>query len=119
MRRKIASPIVHLELHTGDAPAARELYTELCGWRGELVRAGLGSYLTLELGTGFRGGIVECEAPRPSWLPYVAVPRIAEATDRARAFGAAILLEPREGAAGWRSVIATGSGAELAFWQPK
>jgi predicted enzyme related to lactoylglutathione lyase len=33
--------------------------------------------------------------------------------------GARVLLEPREGPAGWRSVIATPAGAELAFWQAK
>ena len=32
---------------------------------------------------------------------------------------ARVLLEPREGPAGWRSVIATPAGAEIAFWQPK
>jgi predicted enzyme related to lactoylglutathione lyase len=49
----------------------------------------------------------------------VQVAAIAEATERARSLGAAVLLEPREGPAGWRSVIATPAGAELAFWQPK
>ena len=41
------------------------------------------------------------------------------ATDRARALGAAVLLGPREGPAGWRSVVATPAGGEIAFWQPK
>ena len=30
-----------------------------------------------------------------------------------------VLLEPREGPAGWRSVVATPEGGEIAFWQPK
>ena len=33
--------------------------------------------------------------------------------------GASVLLEPREGPAGWRSVVATPAGGEIAFWQPK
>src|SRR5215211_3309208 len=33
--------------------------------------------------------------------------------------GAEVLLEPREGPAGWRSVVATPAGGEIAFWQPK
>jgi len=53
------------------------------------------------------------------WLPYVEVPLIEDATERARALGASVLLEPREGPAGWRSVVATPAGAEIAFWQPK
>ena len=114
-----STPVVHLELHTGDLPEARALYTQLCGWRAERIRAGSGSYLALELGDGFGGGIVECETRRPVWLPYVEVTAIGEATERARGLGATVLLEPREGPAGWRSVVATQAGGEIAFWQPK
>jgi predicted enzyme related to lactoylglutathione lyase len=112
-------PVVHLELHTGDLPAAGELYSELCGWRPERVVAGGGSYVALELGHGLGGGIVECSTPRPLWLPYVEVGEINRATDRARGCGATILLEPREGPMGWRSVVTTPAGGEIAFWQPK
>jgi len=114
-----SNPVVHLELHTADLPGACSFYAQLCGWRQERITAGQGSYLALDLARGFGGGIVECETDRPMWLPYVAVPRIAEATDRARGLGAAVLLEPREGPAGWRSVVAAPDGGELAFWQAK
>jgi predicted enzyme related to lactoylglutathione lyase len=53
------------------------------------------------------------------WLPYVEVERVDEVTDRAGRLGARVLLEPREGPAGWRSVVATPEGGEIAFWQPK
>ncbi len=119
MRRSRSTPVVHLELHTGDLAAARAAYAELCGWRGEHIEAGGGSYLALELGGRLGGGIVECPTQRPLWLPYVAVPEIGAATDRARAHGAAVLLEPREGPAGWRSVVTTPAGGEIAFWQAK
>jgi predicted enzyme related to lactoylglutathione lyase len=114
-----SKPVVHLELHTGDLRQAGSLYAELCGWRPEWIEMRAGSYLSLELGDGFGGGIVECGVRRPLWLPYVDVPEIAEATDRARELGAAVLLEPREGPAGWRSVVATPAGGEIAFWQSK
>jgi uncharacterized protein len=52
-------------------------------------------------------------------LPYVEVDGIDDATERARGLGASVLLEPREGPAGWRSVVRTAVGGELAFWQPK
>jgi predicted enzyme related to lactoylglutathione lyase len=112
-------PVVHLELHTGDLARARAFYARLCGWRPERIDAGGGSYLALELGRGFGGGIVECATGRPLWLPYVEVGEIHETTERARELGASVLLEPREGPAGWRSVVAAPAGAELAFWQPK
>ena len=114
-----SNPVVHLELHTGDLPRRARFYGQLCGWRPERVDAGGGSYLALGMGDGLGGGIVECATSRPLWLPYVEVAEIAEATERARALGARVLLEPREGPAGWRSVVATPAGGEVAFWQPK
>ncbi len=113
-----SAPVVHLELHTPDRAGARGLYAELCGWPGEQVDAGRASYLALELGY-LGGGIVECATERPVWVPYVEVRRIGEITDRARGLGAEVLLEPRECPNGWRSVVSTVQGGEIAFWQPK
>jgi predicted enzyme related to lactoylglutathione lyase len=112
-------PVVHLELHTGDLLHACEFYEQLCGWRPDLIKATRGSYLSLELGRGLGGGIVECGTQRPVWLPYVQVPEVSRVTERARELGAAVLLEPREGPAGWRSVVSSEEGGEIAFWQPK
>jgi predicted enzyme related to lactoylglutathione lyase len=119
MRPPISQPVVHLELHTGDLNGARAFYAELCGWKGERVAAPSGSYLALELGGDIGGGIVECGTDRALWLPYVEVPAITTATERACASGAAVLLEPREGPAGWRSVVSSPAGGEVALWQPK
>ena len=63
--------------------------------------------------------MVECGTQRPLWLPYVEVPEIAGATECARWLGASVLLDPREGPAGWRSVVSTPAGGEIAFWQQK
>jgi predicted enzyme related to lactoylglutathione lyase len=112
-------PIVHLELHTGNLERAHELYAQLCGWPREQIETEHGSYLALELGNGIGGGIVECSTRRPLWLPYVEVDNIGAATANARQLGADVLLEPREGPAGWRSVINTETGGEIAFWQQK
>ena len=114
-----SKPVVHLELHTGDLPRACSFYARLCGWHPERVAAGSNSYLALELGGGVGGGIVECETRRPLWLPYVEVAEISEVTELARSLGASVLLEPREGPAGWRSVVAAPAGGELALWQSK
>jgi predicted enzyme related to lactoylglutathione lyase len=113
------NPVVHLELHTGDLLEARTLYAELCGWRPHWIETQAGSYLSVELGDGLGGGIVECGAGRPLWLPYVEVAEIVDTTDRALDLGASVLVAPREGPAGWRSVVATPVGGEIAFWQPK
>jgi predicted enzyme related to lactoylglutathione lyase len=111
-------PVVHLELHTGSLEGARAFYAELFGWKEEFIDAGR-PYLALELGRGLGGGIVECATDRALWLPYVEVSDITAATAGARESGAKVLLEPREGPAGWRSVVATPAAGEIALWQPK
>ena len=119
MNRSRPHPVVHLELHTGDLPRASAFYSQLLRWRAQRIDAAAGSYHALELGGGFGGGIVECSTARPVWLPYVEVERVDEVTDRAGQLGASVLLAPREGPAGWRSVVTTPEGGEIAFWQPK
>ncbi len=111
--------LVHLELHTHDLSGASDFYRELLGWRTERFDGRWGSYHGLALGGTLDGGIVECRAKRPVWLPYAQVEEIEAVTERGRALGAAVLLEPREGPAGWRSVLATKKGGEIALWQPK
>jgi predicted enzyme related to lactoylglutathione lyase len=119
MSRMRAHPVVHMELHTGNLAGACAFYEQLCGWRAHRIAEGNGSYLALELGGSIGGGVVECETSRPIWLPYIETAEIGAATERARELGAAVLLEPREGPAGWRSVIAASSSGEIALWQPK
>jgi uncharacterized protein len=119
MPTDVAPRVVHLELHTGDMARACAFYAHLLGSRFESVGSSWGSYLTMELGDGLGGGVVECTARRPGWLPYVEVDEIRAMTERARELGAAVLLEPREGPAGWRSVVADQAGGEVAFWQSK
>jgi uncharacterized protein len=113
------SPLVHLELHTADQAGASRFYSGLSAWRTERIETGGRAYLALNLGGGVGGGIVECPVGRPLWLPYIEVDQIAEATNLARALGAALLLEPREGPAGWRSVVSSPDGGEVALWQQK
>src|SRR5262245_36616373 len=119
MKQGSPHPVVHLELHTSDLDSALGFYGRLFGWRTELIEAGSSSYVGLDVGSGIEGGAVECGAGHPIWLPYVRVEDVAEATDRARLLGASVLLEPREGPAGWRSVLSSPSGAEVALWHPK
>ena len=121
------SRVVHLELHTPDLGAASAFYAQLLGWHTQRIDVRWGSYhaLTLgdPLGDGNRGaldgGIVECDATRATWLPYVRVEEIEEITERGRRLGASVLVEPREGPAGWSSVLRSDVGGEIALWQPK
>jgi predicted enzyme related to lactoylglutathione lyase len=113
------SPVVHLELHTPNLPRALGFYTSLLGWRADTIHLGPATYQALELGERIEGGVVEREIEPAIWLPYAHVEDLAHATDRAHEMGAQVLLEPREGPAGWRSVIASPAAAAIALWQPK
>jgi predicted enzyme related to lactoylglutathione lyase len=112
-------PVVHLELHTHDRSDAFAFYEDLLRWRPERIDVGSGTYHALALGGGLDGGVVECGVRRASWLPYVEVADVDAVTERALRLGASVLLEPREGPAGWRSVVSTSAGGEIALWQPK
>jgi predicted enzyme related to lactoylglutathione lyase len=111
--------VVHLELHTADQVQASAFYAELLYWRPEVVRAAAGSYLALDVGAHLGAGVVECHTRRPQWLPYVEVEQIVRSTERAIELGALVLLEPREGPSGWRSVVSSPEAGEVALWEPK
>ena len=114
------APVVHLELHTNDLPsAARPLRGAVRLEAATGSTPAHGSYLALDLGRRLGGGIVE------SATPPAAVAALRRGGDSARPptargrSGAALLLAPREGPAGWRAWSPRRSGGELAFWQQK
>jgi len=113
------NPVVHLELCTGNLAAACAFYGRLFGWHPEKIDVGAASYFGLDLANSVEGGVVECENDRGLWLPYVEVTDIKGATLHADELGAAVTLPPREGPAGWRSVVSTPAGGDVALWQPK
>jgi uncharacterized protein len=119
MQAVMGRPVVHLELHTHDLCGASAFYGRLLRWRTERIGVRWGSYHALAFDGPLDGGIVECGARCATWLPYVEVEEIEAVTERGRRLGASVLLEPREGPAGWRSVLATSEGGEIALWQPK
>jgi predicted enzyme related to lactoylglutathione lyase len=117
-RETVTSPLVHLELHTPNLGRACAFYGGLLGWRPRRVRLADAAYQSLDLGA-IGGGVVECGAERALWLPYIEVGSVSVATDHAVALGASVVLPSREGPAGWRSVVTTPAGGEIALWQTK
>jgi uncharacterized protein len=113
------SRVVHLELHTHDRAGASAFYGELLQWRTEQIESRWGTYHALLLGDTLDGGIVECGTHQAGWLPYVEVDGIETVTERARDLGATVLLSPREGPAGWRSVVWARDAGEIALWERK
>lgn len=111
--------VVYLELLTSDPSQACGFLGGLFGWRTETIRIAGQSYMALDLGSRIEGGVVERNTGRSAWLPYVEVDNVAETTDQARRRGAGVVLSPREGPAGWRSVLSLPAGGDIALWQPK
>src|SRR2546423_8988764 len=101
-------PLLPYDPHHPELADAPGFYGTLFGWQAESVR----SYM----GMGPGRGVVQCSTPRPLWLPYVEVPEIGAATERAAELGAAVLLSPREGPAGWRSVVSAPAAGQVARW---
>jgi predicted enzyme related to lactoylglutathione lyase len=112
-------PVVHLELHTPNLARACAFYRGLLGWQPQPLRAAGATYQAWDLGADLGGGVVECGTERALWLPYVEVSSVAAATNEALALGGSVMLAPREGPAGWRSVVTTPAGGEIALWQMK
>jgi len=117
-RRTGPAGLVHLELHTASRAAALDFLSGLLNWRSENVVAAGQTYVAIPMGDLIGGGIVECGALDPQWLPYVRVTDVDEVTHRAQRLGACVLLEPRQGPAGRRSVVTTEATGALALWQP-
>jgi len=111
--------VVHMELHTHDLAEVRAFLWQLLGWRSWPAGMAGRDYLALDIGDRLGGGIVGCGQSLPSWLPYVQVGDVQRAAERACRLGGSVLLTPREGPQGWRSVVATPAAGDLAFWQPK
>jgi predicted enzyme related to lactoylglutathione lyase len=116
---KAPRELVHLELHTPNLGRACAFYSKLLTWRPERIEVAGGAYQALELGGDVGGGVVECATARALWLPYVEVTSVRASTERACRLGASVLLAPREGPAGWRSVVTAPACGEVALWQPK
>jgi predicted enzyme related to lactoylglutathione lyase len=112
-------PVIHLELHTPNLARACDFYRGLLGWQPQPLRAGGAAYQSWDFGADLGGGVVECGTERALWLPYVEVSSVAAATKEALALGALVMLAPREGPAGWRSVVSTPAGGQIALWQMK
>jgi predicted enzyme related to lactoylglutathione lyase len=115
----VTSRVAHLELHTPNLGAACTFYRQLLGWRPQRTQAAATSYQSLDLAPELSGGIVECGTERALWLPYVEVGSVPAATEQAVTLGGSVMLSPREGPAGWRSVVTSPAGGEIAFWQMK
>ena len=94
----------------GNLARASAFCTQLFGWLRRRSRSALLVPLARTWETGSRAAS-SAGARELAVAPYVEVPDLAEATERACELGATVMLEPRE-AAGWRSIVAVPAAAD-------
>ena len=84
----MASPFVHVELHTRDLPRAKAFYSGLFGWdlQDMPMPGGGGTYTMINVGEGTGGGMMQEERSDavPYWLAYVGVDDVRAKTAHAR-----------------------------------
>jgi predicted enzyme related to lactoylglutathione lyase len=119
----MATPFVHVELHTNDLPKAKSFYSRLFDWKLEdTPMPGGRTYTMIGVGEGTGGGMMKGGPPgSPArWQAYVLVNDVAASTGKAKELGATIMMDKTEVADfGFMSVIVDPTGAALALWEPK
>lgn len=107
----MSAQFVWFSLSPEDPGPIREFYVSLLGWEigEEGMVAGDGRpFAAIDGGSAGAG----------SWVPYVQVDDVDQATERARELGATVLTGKIRGPAGDYATIADPSGAAIALWQP-
>lgn len=111
------NPVAYTELQTPDPARARAFYSELFGWRAEEEQTPAGPY------TMFQGMLAGLTAPRDGvpagWVPYLTVPEVATATQRARQLGGQVLRDCIAIPEGTFSVVRDPTGGVFGLWQKR
>ena len=120
----MGNPFVHVELNTTDLDKAKAFYGKLFDWTLEDTVVGSGNlaYAIIKVGEGTGGGMMKQMIPGApsSWLAYVDVADIHEATKKAKSLGAKIMKDVTAVMdMGWLSIIVDPTGAMLGLWQTK
>ena len=83
--------IDYAELHSQDPRRAGTFYAELFGWKTDEKETPTGVYTRIDAGGGIGAGLMKAPFPGASyWTPYVTVPRLDPAVERAKALGAKV-----------------------------
>jgi predicted enzyme related to lactoylglutathione lyase len=113
----MSGPFMWFDLVGRDTDEAQKFYAGLFGWT--IVDAPE-PYRGWVMGDDqpWAGFAHDEEAVTGSWLPYVVVDDLDDATDRALSLGATVLKERTEGPAGTSVTIRDPAGAAVALFKP-
>jgi uncharacterized protein len=119
----MGNPFVHCELMTTDIERSKAFYQKLFDWQLEDMKMPDGKmYTVIKVGSGTGGGMLKNPMPGApsSWIAYVGVADVKQATQKAKTLGATLMKDVTEVPnMGWFSIITDPTGAMLALWQPK
>ena len=112
----------YVELHTHAPAQARDFYRQLFGWKmSDEEVPGFGTYTSIEPTEGPQGGLMKAanRAQPSSWVVYMNVPDLTEATKQVRTLGGGVLNERVEiKGHGTMAVVTDPTGAVFNLWQP-
>jgi predicted enzyme related to lactoylglutathione lyase len=110
---------VWFEHMSHDTPKARAFDGALFNWHTEVMPMGNETYSMIQNGDAGIGGFITAPHATPtSWMSYLSVIDVDDATEKAKAAGAKILRAPMDyGDVGRASVIADPTGAALSLWK--
>lgn len=88
----MAHDIRYAELHSQDPRRAGAFYAELFGWKTDTKATPMGDYTEIDTGGGIGAGLLKSPFAGGAsyWTPYVTVPRLDAAVERATALGARV-----------------------------
>jgi predicted enzyme related to lactoylglutathione lyase len=115
--------ISHTELASSDPAATAAWAKKALGWKfGEAMPTPAGPYHMWSFGDNMGGGIRANNPPEtPGSVPYVEVPAIKPAYQKALDAGATLMMPPSEipGGNGWIAIVAAPGGPAIGFWAQK
>ncbi|MGI5862560.1 MAG: VOC family protein [Myxococcales bacterium] len=117
----MGNPFVHIELSTGDLPAAKRFYRSLFDWKLEDTTMEGGTYTTVDVGRGTGGGMQAkmSSDQATGWMPYVQVDDVKRTLNKARRLGAEIVFDFADmGSIGTIGILKDPTGALLGVWAP-
>ncbi|MEP6689396.1 MAG: VOC family protein [Gemmatimonadales bacterium] len=113
------------DLGTPDAAAAKRFYTALFGWIAEDRPMGPDACYTMLTVDGRSVAALYQQEPAAGgapaqWLSYISVGSANQSAERAKALGAAVLMEPFDVLdVGRMAMVQDPTGAVVALWEPR
>jgi uncharacterized protein len=104
-----------------DPQQAQGFYTELLGWETEVFKPGEADYTMISSGGRTHGGFGTAMegAPPPHWLSHVAVEKLEETIEKAKAAGGNVAAGPFDmSEVGRIAIIADPQGAYVSAYEP-